>query len=217
MNYLIKRIFSSIVLLLILYLSFINTIILFIFLVLINFVALKEFYEIFKSIFNKKFFNIFISLCVSISYLTFFSLIVWMNLNYSNNYEKNSLIFLLSICILTDTGGYVFGKTIGGKKLTAISPNKTYSGMIGSFLMPLICCYLFFNLQKDILSFEINVLILILAVSLISQLGDLFISYLKRQAKIKDTGSLLPGHGGILDRIDGILLALPSGVLLIQI
>ena len=128
-----------------------------------------------------------------------------------------SLIFILSICILTDIGGFIFGKLFGGKKLTKISPNKTYAGMIGSFSLSLIFGYMLYYNQNNILFFDINVLILIMVVSFVSQLGDLIISLLKRKANIKDTGTILPGHGGILDRIDGILLALPIGIILISI
>jgi Predicted CDP-diglyceride synthetase/phosphatidate cytidylyltransferase len=128
-----------------------------------------------------------------------------------------TLIFLLLICISTDIGGFVFGKLIGGKKLTKISPKKTYSGMLGSFVFSLFFGYLFYNYFMNVLIFNVNIFIFIFIISSISQLGDLMISFLKRKAKLKDTGSILPGHGGILDRIDGILLAMPAGIFLISI
>ena len=112
------------------------------------------------------------------------------------------------ISISTDIGGYVFGKIIKGPKLTNISPNKTYAGMIGSFICSLIISMLFiiyFN-------FSINLIFFTLLISLVSQIGDLFISYLKRKANIKDTGNFLPGHGGLLDRLDGIIFAIPLGI-----
>ena len=128
-----------------------------------------------------------------------------------------SLIFILLICSLTDIGGYLVGKTIGGKKFNKISPNKTYSGVVGSFILPLIICYFFYIYLNNYFSFNTNVLIIIITVSIVSQLGDLLISFFKRKAKIKDTGNILPGHGGILDRIDGILLGLPLGIYLISL
>ena len=125
-----------------------------------------------------------------------------------------NLIFLISICILTDIGGYIFGKIFKGKKLTKISPNKTYSGMIGSFVLSLSFCILY-SYSISFVDFKTIILITIL-ISSISQIGDLFISLLKRKANIKNSGNILPGHGGILDRIDGILFALPAGIFLIN-
>ena len=217
MNYLIKRIFTSLLLLCIIYLSIRNSFFLFSFLIVLNFLSISEFNRIYKIIFIKKNFYIFLSTSISILYLTTFSLIIWIYLNSTSYIEIISIIFLLLICILTDTGGFVFGKLIGGKKLTKISPNKTYSGVLGSFLFSLIFGYLFFYYQQEFLELNINVLLFIIIVSFISQIGDLMISFFKRKAKIKDTGTILPGHGGILDRIDGILLGIPFGVLLISI
>ena len=125
-----------------------------------------------------------------------------------------SLLFIIMICIFSDIGGYIFGKTFKGKKLTKISPNKTYSGMFGSFILSIFFALGFsyyFNLEN-----LKNYLIISFFVSLVCQLGDLFISYLKRKSEVKDTGNILPGHGGILDRIDGILFAMPFGILLIK-
>ena len=126
-------------------------------------------------------------------------------------------IYLISICIFTDIGGYILGKSIGGKKLTKISPNKTISGAIGSFLFSLIPLILFSYFNYLDLEFNLSNIIFSLLVSLISQLGDLFVSYLKRKSKIKDTGKILPGHGGVLDRIDGIIFAVPFSYFLLKI
>tara|TARA_A100001011_G_scaffold398191_1_gene501720 strand:+ start:931 stop:1356 length:426 start_codon:yes stop_codon:yes gene_type:complete len=126
-----------------------------------------------------------------------------------------SIVFLLVVCTTTDIGGFLFGKILGGKKLTKISPNKTYSGLIGSFFLSMLCGLVFYNIFNNLLIFKIDIISLIFLISLISQCGDLLISFLKRKAKIKDTGYLLPGHGGILDRIDGILIALPIGILFV--
>jgi phosphatidate cytidylyltransferase len=145
--------------------------------------------------------------------------------------EKFSLgifILILIICIFTDIGGYIFGKIFKGPKLTKISPKKTYAGAIGSFILSLIAAIIFTkytnigtlahanlslwtgnNLESDNMFF-----LFILFISFISQIGDLIISYFKRLAKVKDTGKLLPGHGGLLDRVDGIIFAIPTSYLL---
>ena len=123
------------------------------------------------------------------------------------NIEYNLFLFLVLVSVSTDIGGYCFGKLLKGPKLTKISPKKTFSGSIGSFLMSLILGVLFvryFNIQ---ISFNIYLVIFIL--SLISQIGDLTISFIKRKNKFKDTGNILPGHGGILDRIDGLIFVFP--------
>ena len=112
-------------------------------------------------------------------------------------------IFILCICVLSDIGGYIFGKLIGGKRLTKISPNKTISGSAGSFIFSLLTLILF---NYDLI---LKNLLFCLIVSLSCQLGDLIISYFKRLNKVKDTGNILPGHGGLLDRIDGIIFVIP--------
>ena len=119
------------------------------------------------------------------------------------------IIYILIICIFSDVGGYVIGKTIGGKKLTKISPKKTISGSIGSFCFSIVPLLLFYNFDPPKYSYSFNNFLLCLEISLVCQLGDLFISYIKRKAKVKNTGNFLPGHGGLLDRIDGIIFAIP--------
>ena len=209
-----KRILTSIILVTILYLSIQNLIFLIIILTLINFLVINELYPIFKRIFKKNKFLNFLFLTFGIFYINFFSLLIGLNYIAKEDNFKFLLIFLILICVATDVGGYIFGNIIGGKKLTKISPNKTYSGSIGSFIFSLLFGYIFFNIFGDKLTFKINTIILILLVSLVSQIGDLIISFLKRKASIKDSGSILPGHGGILDRIDGIIIALPIGIIL---
>tara|TARA_B100000029_G_C17127298_1_gene797416 strand:- start:5 stop:667 length:663 start_codon:yes stop_codon:yes gene_type:complete len=118
-------------------------------------------------------------------------------------------IFLLLVCASSDTGGYFFGKIIGGKKLTKISPNKTISGSIGSFIFSLIPLILFELQNIPGTNQLVQNILFCLMVSFFCQTGDLIISYFKRLNKIKDTGSILPGHGGLLDRIDGIIFAIP--------
>ena len=119
------------------------------------------------------------------------------------------IIYILLICIFSDIGGYVTGKIIGGKKLTKISPNKTISGSVGSFCFSIVPLLLFYNFDQSEYSYSFNNFLLCLEISLVCQLGDIFISYVKRKAKVKDTGNFLPGHGGLLDRIDGIIFAIP--------
>ena len=126
----------------------------------------------------------------------------------------NFFLFIVIVCIFTDTGGYIFGKTFKGPKLTKVSPKKTYSGVIGSFLISLLfgLIYIKYFGQKSKLLMEtdtIFIILIIIFISLVSQIGDLIISYFKRKAKLKDTGKILPGHGGFLDRIDGIIFVMP--------
>ncbi len=217
MSYLNKRILTSIVLLLIVYFSLSNLLFLLTSLLIINCVCINEFNQLFKKIFKQNLSLVFLSNILSVIYLSLFSLVIWLCVISNQDIKIMTLIFLLLICISTDIGGFVFGKLIGGKKLTKISPKKTYSGMLGSFVFSLFFGYLFYNYFMNVLIFNVNIFIFIFIISSISQLGDLMISFLKRKAKLKDTGSILPGHGGILDRIDGILLAMPAGIFLISI
>ena len=164
--------------------------------------------EILWYVFTKSTFKDFLK-SHNINSRTFENYVVWKFYD-SIQYSFNSII------IFSDIGGYVVGKSIGGRKLTKISPNKTISGTIGSFVFSLIPItiiyspYLFSNIitTTDITIITLTIL-LCLFCSLVCQIGDLFISYLKRKAKVKDTGTILPGHGGILDRVDGIIFALP--------
>ena len=138
-----------------------------------------------------------------------------------NNFEGDYvwLLFITTICVATDIGGYVFGKLFKGPKLTKFSPNKTYSGMIGGYFLSLISANFFLqnlivDINKDI---STKIFIFVLLVSSISQLGDIIISYFKRLSKIKDTGKIIPGHGGILDRVDGIIFAVPFSFFLLKL
>ena len=134
--------------------------------------------------------------------------------------DKYFFLTILMICIFSDIGGYVFGKTFGGKKLTKISPNKTISGSIGSFILSYIGFFVIYLYFGDLLFVRLQIEALVFIpflISLICQLGDLFISYFKRRAKIKNTGNLIPGHGGLLDRIDGTIFALPIGFIIISL
>ena len=134
--------------------------------------------------------------------------------------DKYFFLTILMICVFSDVGGYVFGKTFGGKKLTKISPNKTISGSIGSFILSYIGFFVIYLYFGDLLFVRLQIEVLVFIpffISLICQLGDLFISYFKRRAKIKNTGNLIPGHGGLLDRIDGSIFALPIGFIIISL
>jgi len=160
-------------------------------------------------------------------------LIVSFYLTYllREEFPLNTFFLILIICIFTDLGGYIFGKLFKGPKLTKISPQKTYSGALGSFFLSLIAAIIFIKYSyylnidyyqlsvKYNQSLELNNLtfVLIILVSLISQIGDLIISFFKRLAKVKDTGSFFPGHGGILDRIDGIVFAMPTSYILLTL
>ena len=164
---------------------------------------------------TKKFNYKFLLINIIIIYYIFFIFCLY-------SYEIHRLegptffLYVVSICFLTDIGGYIFGKTIGGRKLTKISPNKTISGTIGSFIFSIFPLIIFSSLNNIDLEFTVKNIIFVLLVSLVSQLGDLFISYLKRKAKLKDTGKILPGHGGALDRVDGIVFALPFSYFLLK-
>ena len=204
-----KRIITSILLLILLILSFNNIYILFLTLLICCYEIFYEIFLILKKIYiNKSKQNLYIFLLVSLSYITYVNIEIF-NIFINNIHEKKILLYLIiTVCVLSDIGGYIFGKTFKGKKLTKISPKKTYSGMIGSYLISItVSLYLFNN------HYEIKELIILsFLISSISQSGDLFISFLKRKAKLKDTGSIFPGHGGILDRFDGLIFAIPLGL-----
>ena len=161
--------------------------------------------------------------------------IIFLILSFYSAYQFRNIagfsyfLLIVLICIFTDIGGYIFGKLFKGPKLTKISPNKTYAGAFGGFILAVVasliyCNYYSSNIVVYSLPFkfieltknsEITFLIFVLVISLISQIGDLIISYFKRLAKVKDTGKILPGHGGLLDRIDGLIFVIPISYLFI--
>ncbi len=211
MTELSKRIITSFFLLALFFLSININYLSFLVLISCFYLIFEEFYNLLKKIYFKsnKLKIYFLSFLSSIL-LAYLIIWVWFSLNSPNNFDRIYLFILISISITSDIGGYCFGKFFKGKKLTKISPNKTYSGMFGSYLMSIFIVYITF---KGI--FLTNYLILIiLFISTVSQFGDLFISFLKRKANVKDTGKVLPGHGGILDRFDGLIFALLFGSLL---
>ena len=149
--------------------------------------------------------------------ISFYSIFLLRN-NFSGDYFLFLMITL--ICIATDIGGYMFGKLFKGPKLTKISPKKTYAGMIGSYLLSIIVLIIFLHLSNLFLTstkITINIIIFALLVSSISQLGDILVSYFKRLSNIKDTGKIIPGHGGLLDRIDGMIFAYPFSYITLKL
>ena len=126
------------------------------------------------------------------------------------NFELTIFLFVILICVTTDIGGYIFGNLFKGPKLTKISPNKTYAGMLGGYFLAIIFSTFYVKqYSSDWLVDDMNTIITIFLISSVSQAGDLTISYFKRLKKIKNTGNILPGHGGLLDRVDGIVFAVP--------
>ena len=132
------------------------------------------------------------------------------------NAGQTDFLFVILVCASTDIGGFSFGKIFKGPKLTKISPNKTYSGMIGSFFLSIISALIYTNYYGLIYWTDNLLLIAVILISFISQLGDLTFSYFKRKSKIKNTGKIIPGHGGLLDRIDGMLFAIPFSYILFK-
>ena len=150
----------------------------------------------------------------------------WNKMTKKSNYKLSGFIFLFFsffsfyqlaidstilipffICVSTDIGGYIFGKVFQGPKLTKISPNKTYAGMIGGYFLSILFISLYFDYINQ--NVTITLFVATILISSVSQIGDIIISYFKRLSKVKNTGNLIPGHGGLLDRIDGMVFAFP--------
>ena len=198
----IKRIISSIIIVVIAF-FFINkgSFFYIFFLSVLFFITSYEWYKMTK---NKNYF-IFGLIFLILSFLSAFFL---------RNIYLDDFILVILICISTDIGGFVFGKLFKGPKLAKISPNKTYSGMIGSFFLSIIFALLYIN-YYDLVYWTYDILLIsVILISSISQAGDLTVSYFKRKSKIKNTGKIIPGHGGVLDRIDGMLFAIPFAFIL---
>ena len=210
----IKRILSSIIIIPIALFFIIKGSVYFVFFLIIFFLITS--YEWYRMSRNK----VYRFLGILFLFLSFYSAYL---LRGTNKYDLFIFLFVVTICVATDIGGYVFGKLFKGPKLAKISPNKTYSGMIGSYLLSIIFAHLYLKELTSpiwILSFfldnDILLLISIFLISSVSQLGDLFISYFKRLSKIKNTGKILPGHGGLLDRVDGLIFAVPFAYFLFK-
>ena len=193
---LVKRILSSIILLPIAYYSLVAGSFFSIFFIIICFIAAcYEWNKMNKNYPNKIFGFIFLLFSFYAFYYLSFKLIL--------------LLFVILICIATDLGGYIFGKIFKGPKLTKISPNKTYAGVIGGYSLSFISLSIFTNYMYFSVTY-FHFLLITFLLSTVSQIGDIIVSYFKRRAGIKNTGNLIPGHGGLLDRIDGMIFAVPT-------
>jgi len=211
------RLLTSFFLLFLLLLMFSYTYILIIAVILIALISWIEFYALISKIFkreNKKN-KIFRFICKSIS-LLYLSILIYLILVAKFNSDESEIFIIYSILIsiMSDTGGLIIGRIFKGKKLTNISPKKTISGSIGSLIFSISLIPFFIQFLPYINL--ILIIIITLLISLSTQVGDLFISFLKRKAKVKDTSDLLPGHGGVLDRIDGIIFSIPVGFLILN-
>ena len=201
-----SRILTSSILLFLTFLLIQNQFIFMYLILVFGVLSLIEFFDLIKKITKNLFlkflykalFIIYVSsFCIFFSYFSFFLQL------------KIILFILLFGCIGSDIGGYIFGKILKGPKLTSISPKKTISGSIGSFILTflIIGILMFYFTGK----FNLKIFTLSFFTSFACQIGDLFFSFLKRKAKVKDTGNFLPGHGGVLDRLDGIFFGIPVG------
>ena len=214
---LLKRIVTSIFLLSLLFIiNFNNKLIFVLSILILGTLICVESNNIFSKLVVKKSNLNFLFLNLS-TFLYVFFIFCYFSYKLHNTLGPYFFLYVIFICFFTDIGGYIFGKIIGGKKLTRISPNKTISGTIGSFLFSIIPLFLFLNIDNINIEFNLKNVVFVLLVSLVSQLGDLFISFFKRKAKIKDTGRILPGHGGVLDRVDGIIFAVPFSYFLLKL
>ncbi len=205
-NILKKRIITSALLILLIFLMFNSVHIMTASLLIMGTLSTIEFFNLINRIIKNKLSFFFLN-SIFIFYVSIFSISFLILYNFQQS--KFILLILLIGCIASDIGGYLFGKILKGPKLTKISPNKTIAGALGSFVLT--CTVMSGIIYYKINIFNFSILFTGLMTSFFCQLGDLFFSYLKRKAKLKDTGNLLPGHGGILDRLDGVFFGIPFG------
>ena len=202
---LIKRILSSIILIPIAFFFIVKGSILFIFFILVCFFIIAYEWHMMS---KKKTYNVYGFIFLIFSFVTIYEF------QFNSNIEPFWLLFIIIVCVSTDIGGYIFGKIFKGPKLTKFSPKKTYAGMFGGYLLSLLSistiCNMFINIELPI-----SWLLFVLLISSVSQVGDIIVSYFKRLAKIKDTGKIIPGHGGLLDRVDGMIFAFPFSYIFI--
>ena len=201
-----KRFYTSIVLLSIIFLIFKFNIILVYFLIILGIFSILEFMDVTKRLSINLFLLYFINF-IFIFYVFIFCLNFFLFSNLPG--LKIILLILLLACVASDIGGFIFGKIFRGPKLTKISPNKTYSGAFGSIILSLTT--VLFLTYYFVQLIDLKIVIVAIMTSIFCQIGDLTFSLLKRKARLQDTGKILPGHGGILDRLDGILLGVPLG------
>ena len=202
-----KRFYTSFLLLILLTLIFFSNYIMGLSLIIFSVLSVLEFLNLSNKIFYKKKILYFVTNIFFILYVFLLSCFIFI---YSLHFNLKIFIFLILLsCIASDIGGYIIGNIFKGPKLSKISPNKTISGSVGSIIFSSFTILILSN----IIFMNLNYIFLIVGIfsSISCQLGDLFFSYIKRKAKLKDTGNFLPGHGGILDRLDGILIGLPTG------
>ncbi len=201
-----KRFYTSIALLIIFFLIFEFSYILVLSLLILGVLSIIEFAGIIKKLFKNKYYNFFLNFFWIIFIFSYCFLFFF----FSNFIQLKIILFSLLLgCIASDIGGFIVGKIFKGPKLTKVSPNKTFSGAIGSILFSCVAISISIFYFTNTLSYKI--IIVGVATSVACQIGDLFFSFLKRKVKIKDTSNFLPGHGGILDRLDGIFLGIPFG------
>tara|TARA_E500000178_G_scaffold226690_1_gene223532 strand:+ start:1778 stop:2434 length:657 start_codon:yes stop_codon:yes gene_type:complete len=207
-----KRLFTSAILMFAFLLFFSFSFFLVYGLIVLGIFSIIEFLQLSKRIFKNN--SIFIFL--NIFFISYIFLFCSIFIIFSYNLELKFVLYILLLgCIASDIGGFIIGKLIKGPKLTSISPNKTYAGCLGSIFFAVIIISTLFYYFLGL--FNYNVLLIGLVVSIFCQIGDLIFSFLKRKAKVKDTGNLLPGHGGVLDRVDGILLGVPISFLFLTL
>ncbi len=204
------RILTSFILLLLVFFALNYNFLLVYLLIIFGVFSFIEFSNLIKKTVHNRYFFFLIVTIFSIYVFILFSFIF---LVFDNLLSKIIFLIILFSCIFSDIGGFIFGKILKGPKLTKLSPKKTVSGAVGSLIMSSIFMIsaIFFLTKK----FEITILFVAIIISIACQIGDLFFSYLKRKAGVKDTGNFLPGHGGVLDRLDGIFLGLPIGFILL--
>ena len=203
-----KRILSSIIMVSIsLYVILQGSYLFIIFILICFFLSSYEWYRMSKN----KFYSFIGFILLIISFYSFYKIRIEYTLDY--------ILIVLLICISTDIGGYIFGKILRGPNLTKISPKKTYAGAIGGYFLSILSTYTYLELlnMNSIFIFNMKIFLIIIFISTTSQLGDIIISYFKRVSKIKDSGKIIPGHGGILDRIDGMIFVFPIVYLFFQL
>ena len=205
---LLNRITTSLLLFLVLILIFYSKLLLVYTLIILGVFSILEFIHLIQKIFKNRLKIFFISFM----FILFVFCFTFLFFFFSNFIQLKTILFIILLsCIASDIGGFIFGKLIGGPKLTKISPNKTISGFVGSIILTILVFTSIFTYLTNDLNYKYFLIAIV--ISFTCQIGDLFFSFLKRKARIKDTGKILPGHGGVLDRLDGIFLGTTLGFL----